>query len=72
MSNEMYFEELIKRVEVLECEIEALKRDLLHSLVILPQKDKVKSFFGSVRGDDVTEKMINKAKQSLFRNPEDL
>ena len=72
MSTEMYFEKLINRVDALEGEIEKLKRDLLHSLVTRSQQNKVKSLFGSVRGGDVTEKMVNEAKRSLFRNLEDL
>lgn len=72
MSTEISFEKLIRRVDALESEIERLKRDLFHSLVTQSQQNKVKSLFGSVRGGDVTENMVNEAKRSLFRNLEDL
>jgi len=65
---------LLKRVGALERELERLKRDLLHGLVssrpqaIAPRP----SLFGSVRGGDVTEEMIEEAKESLFRDLRDL
>ena len=70
MSGEMYFGTLMERVDALEGEIERLKRDLLRSLANQPRAKRVKSLFGSVRGGDVTEKMIDEAKQSLFQSRE--
>lgn len=61
---------LLKRVDVLERELERLKRDLLHGLAA-PSRQAVEprpSLFGSVRGGDVTEEMIEEAKKSLFRD----
>lgn len=61
---------LLKRVDVLERELERLKRDLLHGLAA-PRPQAVAprpSLFGSVRGGDVTEEMIEEAKGSLFRD----
>lgn len=56
--------EVLKRIGDLEREIEYIKRDLLH----LEEKPKRKpSLFGSVRGGDVTDEMIEKAKVDLFR-----
>jgi len=58
----------------LERELERLKRDLLHGLVSLrPQAAASRpSLFGSVRGGDITEGMIEEAKQGLFRDLRDL
>ncbi len=65
---------LLKRVDALERELERLKRDILHNLISLrPQVVAPRpSLFGSVRGGDVTEEMIEKAKGSLFRDLRDL
>lgn len=50
-------------------EIEYLKRDLMH----LEEKPKQKSsLFGSVRGGDITDEMIEEAKKNLFRGAEDI
>jgi len=80
MSDEVYLGKLMERVDALEGEIERLKRDLLRSLATRPHsphaglggRSEVKSLFGSVRGGDITEKMIEEAKQALFRGMEDL
>jgi len=65
---------LLKQVDALERELERLKRDLLHGLVSLrPQAAASRpSLFGSVRGGDITEGMIEEAKQGLFRDLRDL
>ena len=63
--------EVLKRIGDLEREIEYLKRDLMH--LRLEEKPKQKpSLFGSVRGGDVTEEMIEEAKKDLFRELEDI
>ncbi len=60
---------VLKRIDVLERDLIRLKRDILHGLVVRERAKKLKpSLFGSVRGGDVTEEMINKSKSNLFRN----
>ena len=61
--------EVLKRIENLEREAEYIKRDLLH----IEEKQTMKpSLFGSVSGGDITCGMIEKAKQDLFRELEDI
>lgn len=72
MSDQVDFTTLLERVDFLEGEIGRLKRDLLRSLVVQPREEKVKSLFGSVQSGDVTEEMIEEAKQTLFRPLKDL
>jgi hypothetical protein len=67
MNNPMF----LQRLNHLSREVEKLKREWLLSeerRVITPRP----SLYGSVRGDDVTEGMIEDAKKSLFRDLEDL
>jgi len=55
--------DVLKRIGDLEREIEYIKRDLMH----LKEKPKQKpSLFGSVRGGDITDEMIEEAKKDLF------
>lgn len=65
---------LLERVERLEREIERLKRDLIRNLatVSVPTRPEKPSLFGSVRGGDVSEEMIEEAKRNLFRELENL
>lgn len=66
-------EKILKRIDSLGHEVGCLKRDFLHGLTTEPKGRRVKpTLFGSVRGGDVTEQMIEEAKQSLFRPLEDL
>lgn len=68
---EIKTKEVLKRIGYLEREIEYIKRDLMH--LRLEEKPKQKpSLFGSVRGGDVTEEMIEEAKKDLFRELEDI
>jgi len=68
---EIKTKEVLKRIGDLEREIEYIKRDLMH--LRLEEKPKQKpSLFGSVRGGDVTEEMIEEAKKDLFRELEDI
>jgi len=54
---EIKTKDVLKRIGDLEREIEYIKRDLLH----LEAKPKRKpSLFGSVRGGDITDEMIEK------------
>jgi hypothetical protein len=64
---------LLKRIDALEREIEYLRRDLLRSLAMGAQIALEKpTLFGSVRGGDVTDEMIEESKRALFRSLEDL
>ncbi|MBM4467175.1 MAG: hypothetical protein FJ014_16745 [Chloroflexi bacterium] len=66
-------EMLLKRIDTLAREIECLRRDLLRSRITELQVSKGKpTLFGSIRGGDVTEEMIEEAKRALFRPLEDL
>jgi len=56
----------LRRIESLEREIEYIKRDLLHIGLKSERKEKT-SLFGSVRGGDVTDEMIEEAKKELFK-----
>ena len=61
--------DVLKRIGDLEREIEYIKRDLMH----LTEKPKQKpSLFGSVRGGDITDEMIEEAKKNLFRGELDV
>ena len=57
---------ILKRIGDLEREIEYIKRDLMHLRLAEKPKQKT-SLFGSVRGGDITEEMIDEAKKDLFR-----
>ncbi len=66
--------ELLERVERLERELEELKRDLIRNLatVSVSTGEEKPSLFGSVRGGDVPEELIEEAKRNLFRDLKDL
>ena len=57
---EIKTEGVLKRIRDLEREIEYLKRDLMHLEEKTIQKP---SLFGSVRGGDITEEMIEKGEK---------
>jgi len=62
---------VLERIDSMEKELEFLKRDFIY--VLKPLKKKVKaSLYGSIKGKDVPEKTIERVKQSLFRNLEDI
>ncbi|MEW6608483.1 MAG: hypothetical protein AB1414_13740 [bacterium] len=64
-------ENVLSRVDNMERDLEILKRDFI--LVFKPSTKKTKpSLYGSIKGGDVTEEAIEKAKQSLFRNLKDI
>ena len=64
---------VLKKIDGIERELAKLKRDVIHSLVTSGTPKKIKpSLFGSVRGGDVTEKMIQGSKHNLFRKLNDL
>lgn len=65
---------LIKRIDALERELERIRRDLMHTLAASPPSPSASkpTLFGSVRGGDVTEGLIEDAKQAVFRSLNDL
>lgn len=64
---------VLKQIDVLERELIKLKKEVLHGLAIKEKPKKIKpSLFGSVKGGDVTEELIEESKQSLFRNLENI
>jgi len=68
---EIKTKDVLKKIGDLEREIEYIKRDLMH--LRLEKKPKQKpSLFGSVRGGDITDEMIEEAKKNLFRDVEDV
>jgi len=59
---------VLEKIDGIERELAKLKRDVIHNLVARRSLRKMKpSLFGSVRGGDVTEKMIQESKHNLFR-----
>jgi hypothetical protein len=64
---------LLKRFDSLVREIENLKRDLLRSLTVgVKHREMKPTLFGSIKGGDVTEEMIEESKQSVLRPLEDV
>ena len=60
----------LKKIDDTQRQLELLKRELMKS--IQPTKVKKPSLFGSVKGGEVTEEMIEEAKRSLFRELRDI
>ena len=67
-------ENFLDRIHRLEQELEHLKRDLLQQLSVHPATHSVQkpSLFGCVRSGEVSEELLEEAKQHLFRPLEDL
>jgi len=64
---------VLRKIDGMEREIARLRRDVIHSLITRKSPNKLKqSLFGSIKGGDVTEKMIEQSKRNLFRNLKDL
>ena len=63
-------EVILERVSDIERTLEFLKRDIIKG--IEPSEEKKISLFGSVKGGDITEEMIDEAKRSLFGDLEDI
>lgn len=64
---------VMKQIDYLELELSRLKRVLLHNLPSAEKRKRGKtSLFGSVRGSDVTDAMIEESKQILFRKLGDI
>ena len=69
MANKLSTTTILKHIDVLERELIRLKRDILRGLEAREKPKELKtSLFGSVKGGDVTEKMIKESKRNLFRN----
>ena len=67
--DKLHTTKVLKQIDVLEQELIRLKRNIIHGLVVREKPKKLKpSLFGSVRGGDVTEEMIEESKHNLFRN----
>ena len=64
-------EVILERVSDIERALELLKRDIMKGIEPSEEKRKI-SLFGSVKGGDITEGMIDEAKRSLFRDLEDI
>ncbi len=64
---------VLKKIDGIERELAKLKRDIIHSLIKKKTPNKAKqSLFGSIKGGDITEKMIEESQRNLFRNLKDL
>ena len=73
MTDSLSTKMILKHIDVLERELVSLKRDIFRSSMVGEQPKKPKtSLFGSVRGGDVTEEIIDESKRSLFRNLGDI
>ena len=59
---------VMKQLDYLALELSRLKRVLLHSLPAAEKQRKMKpSLFGSVKGGDITDSMVEASKTRLFR-----
>ena len=68
MAQNVSTESFLKRINKLGKEIERLRRDLLQSLVTQRNAEHSRaSLFGSVKGGDVDDDIIEAAKKNLFR-----
>jgi len=64
-------ERFLERIEKTQRQLDLLKRELMRS--IQPTRMRVKSsLYGSVKGGDITEEMIEEARRSLFRELRDI
>jgi len=62
----------LEKINDIQRELELLKRDLIKNMKPSVPKKKVVSLYGAVKGEDITEAMIEKAKKALFRDLENL
>ena len=63
--------DILKRINQIQRSLDLLRRDLIKEIK-LPEKGKRISLFGSVKGGNVTEEMVEEAKHHLFREIEDI
>ena len=62
---------ILERVGNIERALEFLKRDIIKGIEP-KKKEAITSLYGSVKGGDITEEMIDEAKRALFRDLEDI
>lgn len=60
---------ILEKISDIQRILELLKRDFIKESKLFRQKKKI-SLFGSVKGGDVTEEMVEEAKRALFTSPE--
>jgi hypothetical protein len=64
---------VLRKLDGIERELAKLRRDIIHSLIGKESPNKTKpSLYGSIKGGDITEKMIEESQRSLFRDLKDL
>lgn len=64
---------VLRKIDGMEREIARLRRDVIHTLITRKSPNKLKpSLFGSIKGGDVTEKMIDESQRNLFPNLKDI
>ena len=71
MSKKLDAQIILERVGNIERTLEFLKRDIVKGIEP-SQKEAHTSLYGSVKGGDITEEMIDEAKRALFRELEDI
>jgi hypothetical protein len=69
--NKLDAEIILEKVGNIERTLEFLKRDIIRGIELF-EKEARTSLYGSVKGGDITEEMIDEAKRALFRNLEDI
>jgi hypothetical protein len=69
--NKLDAEIILQRVGNIERALEFLKRDIIIGIEPLSEEART-SLYGSVKGGDITEEMIDEAKRALFRDLEDI
>ncbi len=57
--------DILGRISDVQRILELLKRDLIKESKLFRKKKRI-SLFGSVKGGDVTEEMVEEAKRALF------
>jgi hypothetical protein len=62
---------ILERVDDIEKTLEFLKRDIIKGIELFEKEARI-SLYGSVKGGDITEEMIDRAKRTLFRDLEDI
>ena len=65
-------ENILERITSLERDLYFLKIDFLKNRTFKKKVEHRKSLFGSVKGGDITDEIIEDSKNSLFRNLKDI
>lgn len=63
--------DILKRINQIQRSLDLLRRDLIKEIKLSEKGERI-SLFGSVKGDDVTEEMVEEAKHHLFREIKDI